>query len=184
MGILAALWPRLDAARVAQEHGPAVYRRLKRIFGPEADVDDAYQSVFVEVLRSLPSYAGRARLGAWIRRITYNVAYQEMRLRYRQPELVELKDAAASCDDPSVELERREAMRMVYRALGELTPSLRLVLVLHDIEGLTLKEISIATGRPVPTVASRLAAARAGLARVVAEVVSPGSFERAREVES
>ena len=41
--------------QVVREHGPTVHRQLERIFGPHADVDDVFQNVFIEVLRSLPS---------------------------------------------------------------------------------------------------------------------------------
>lgn len=47
--------------QVVREHGPMVHRHLKRIFGPQADVDDAFQNVFIEVLRSLPKI-GRAHV--------------------------------------------------------------------------------------------------------------------------
>ena len=169
MNVLARLWPRPDADAVVRAHGAEVYRLLKRIFGPSADIDDAYQSVFVEVIRSLPSYAGRARLSAWIRRITHNVAYQEMRLRYRRPEVVGLETVALATPPPEVAFEHRETLRRVYAILEDLDPAQRLALVLHDIEGLTLKEIADETGRPLPTVASQLAAGRARLVRGMAE---------------
>jgi RNA polymerase sigma-70 factor, ECF subfamily len=166
MSIL-GLWPRPSADKVVHEHGAWVYRRLKRIFGPRADIDDAYQSVFVEVIRSLPSFSGRAQLSTWIRRITYNVAYQEMRLRYRRPEVLGLGESNLGSVDLGVELEEREAVRRLYVALEELEPAQRLAVVLHDLEGLTLKEIANQTGRPLPTIASQLATGRARLAQAM-----------------
>ncbi len=184
MSVLARLFPRPSAEAVVREHGAEVHRLLRRIFGPTADIDDAYQSVFVEVIRSLPSFAGRARLSAWIRRITYNVAYHEMRLRYRRPEAVDLEEAAPAAPALEAELDGREAMRCLYEALAALDASQRLAVVLHDIEGLTLKEIAHETGRPLPTVASQLAAGRARLARAMsgAGVLAAGAAAR-KEVE-
>src|SRR5688500_5007201 len=91
---LTSLWDNLlgppPPEKVVERYGPQVYRHLKRIFGPQADIDDVYQCVFLEILRSLPSFEGRAQLSTWIRRITWNVAYQEMRSQYRQRCHVEL----------------------------------------------------------------------------------------------
>ena len=84
MSLLPKVWSPQSPEEVVKEHGPMVYRQLKRIFGGHADVDDVYQMVFIEVLRSLPSFKGRAKLATWIRRITWNVAYQEMRGQYRR----------------------------------------------------------------------------------------------------
>jgi RNA polymerase sigma-70 factor, ECF subfamily len=168
MSLLGALWQPPAPAAVVREHGPEVYRLLRRIFGPRADIDDTYQTVFVEVLRSLPSFAGRARLSAWIRRITWNVAYQEMRLRYREQCVTTLDDHEPAGSDPQPSLQAREALRALHAALAELDPKQRLAVTMHDIEGCTLKEISEATGRPLPTVASQLAAGRARLADALA----------------
>jgi RNA polymerase sigma-70 factor (ECF subfamily) len=152
--------------RVVREHGPMVYRQLKRIFGPASDVDDVFQMVFVEILRSLPSFQGRARLSTWIRRITWNVAYQEMRAQYRKPQatLFEETEGTGALDrHPEECVEAREAMRRLYAGLQMLDAKQRIAVVLHDIEGHTLKEISKALGRPLQTIASQLHAGRARL---------------------
>lgn len=186
--MIAALlpWARPTAAAVVRDHGAEVLRRLRRIFGPAADVDDVYQSVFVEVIRSLPSYAGRAHLSAWIRRITYNVAYQEMRLRYRRPELLPLDEAVEpTAPPPEGALESREALRAFHAALGVLEPSQRLAVVLHDVEGLKLREIAVATGRPLSTVASQLAAGRARVAALLGgQAARRDGWGRREEAES
>jgi RNA polymerase sigma-70 factor (ECF subfamily) len=151
---------------VVREHGPMVHRHLQRIFGPRADVDDLFQNVFVEVLRSLPRFEGRSRLSTWIRRITWNVAYQEMRLRYRSPAAVvfdEERVAHGELRDVEAGVEGRDAMRRLYAGLERLEPKQRMAVVMHDIEGLTLKEIGRALGRPLQTVASQLHAGRARL---------------------
>ncbi|MBN1962704.1 MAG: sigma-70 family RNA polymerase sigma factor [Deltaproteobacteria bacterium] len=184
MSILGHLWPRPTAERVVRDYSEWVYRRLKRIFGPNADIDDAYQTVFVEVIRALPSFAGRSQLSTWIRRITYNVAYQEMRLRYRQPECTEIDESNIGQTDVTYLIEAREASRCLYAALSDLEPTQRLAVVLHDLEGLTLKDISTQTGRPLPTIASQLASGRARLARCFAARVFANKLEDSVKVGS
>ncbi len=154
-------WKPVTADEVTRDYADQVYRQLKRTFGPKADVDDLFQNVFIEVLRSLPTWSGRARLGAWIRRVTTNVAYQEMRLSYRRPtEVAYDEQLEHSADTP----ERGARAAELYRALADLDPKLRIVVALYDIEGLTMKEIGTELGRPLPTIQSQLKVARTRLA--------------------
>jgi RNA polymerase sigma-70 factor (ECF subfamily) len=153
--------------QVVRDHAQSVYRHLRRIFGPQADIDDVFQSVFVEIIRSLPDFRGRARLSTWIRRITWNVAYQEMRQSYRRPPLVELEERPASAvnnENAEAKLAKVQALRRLYEALDAMDPRERIAVLLHDVEGYTLKEISASLGRPLQTIASRLHSGREHLA--------------------
>jgi RNA polymerase sigma-70 factor, ECF subfamily len=153
--------------QVVREHSADVLRLLRRIFGPNIDVDDVFQAVFVEVIRSLPAFKGEAKLKTWIHRITLNVAYQEMRVNYREREVRSTDDLETlAVDDPegARSFERAEQRKMLYEGLKELSPKKRFAVILHDIEGHTLKEISEMTGRPLQTVASQVRTGRAELA--------------------
>lgn len=175
-------WKPVSADEVTREYADPVYRQLKRIFGPRADVDDLFQNVFIEVLRSLPTWSGRARLGAWVRRVTTNVAYQEMRLSYRRPtEVAYDEQLDRAPDDPERALRSHE----LYRALFELEPKLRIVVVLYDIEGLTMKEIGQQLGRPLPTIQSQLQTARSRLAEALTDQgTASGGRGKARDEDS
>lgn len=168
-------WRQPTPREVVEAHGPAVYAHLRRIFGPDADVDDVFQQVFEEVLKSLPRFQGRSKLRTWIYRITVNVAYQEMRLQYRRPAAVPL-DEAHEPEDPhdlEADLDARAAKALLYDCLEELSPKLRMVVVLRDIEGKTLPEIAEQLGRPLPTVVSQSKTARTQLGRLVRRRVRP-----------
>lgn len=157
------LWHRLvppAPEQVVRDCARQVQTDLRRIFGPRAELDDLTQTVFVEVLRALPGFIGRSRLETWVRRITWNVAYQEMRQGYRRARWEtreEIEAVAPAAHDP----EHRVRLARLYDALDALSPKHRVVVVLHDIEGYTLKEIATALGRPLQTVASQLHSGRA-----------------------
>lgn len=170
-------WRRPTAREVVERHGPDVYAHLKRIFGPDADVDDLFQQVFEEVLKALPRFQGRSKLRTWLHRITLNVAYQEMRLQYRRPPPVSLDEAREPADpvDLEADVESRAAKAMLYSCLEELSPKLRMVVVLRDIEGRTLPEIAESLGRPLPTVVSQSKTARAQLGRLLRRRVQTGA---------
>jgi RNA polymerase sigma-70 factor (ECF subfamily) len=164
VALIDCLRSRPSPEEVVRDHSADVLRLLRRIFGPSADVDDVFQAVFVEVIRSLPAFQGRAKLRTWIHRITLNVAYQEMRLRYREREVRstdEMDDLPAHEDET---FEMAEQRKLLYAGLEQLSPKKRIAVTLHDIEGHTLKEISEMTGQPLQTVASQLRTGRAELA--------------------
>lgn len=161
---------------VVRDHGRHVARLLYRLFGPDADIEDVYQAVFVEVLRSLPAFKGTAKLSTWIHRITLNVAYQEMRMQYRER-------AVRSSDDPETVLatvpaagcafDRADARRQLYDGLATLDAKKRIAVLLHDVEGYTLKEVGEQLGRPLQTVASQVRSGRAELARFMSDSKPP-----------
>lgn len=168
MALIDRLVGRPKPEEVVAEHRAMVARLLRRVFGPRADIDDVFQAVFVEVLRSLPSYAGRAQLRTWVHRITLNVAYQEMRLRYRESRVrVKVEDVEALAHDhgnAEADAIQAQATRQLYEALEVLDPKKRIAVILHDLEGHTLKEVSEILGRPLQTVASQVKFGRAELA--------------------
>ena len=176
---------RLSPQHVVEQYGPHVYRQLKRIFGPHADVDDVFQAVFVEVLRSLPSFRGRSKLSTWIRRIAWNVAYQEMRTQYRHlcvgPLIVEPISPEQPVDDLA---QRNRDLDRLYRALAQIDPKLRAAIILHDIEDKTLKEVAEILGRPLQTVASQVRTARARLTEQMARQENVLPARSSREVVS
>lgn len=188
MNVLSKLLQAPSPEEVVRQHGPQVFRHLKRIFGPQADVDDVFQIVFVEVLRSLPTFKGRAKLSTWIRRITWNVAYQEMRMQYRTPKMTSYEDWKVGPDDGNdvtnnaeEAAARRQSVARLYACLETLDPKQRMPVVLHDIEGRTLKEISKSLGRPLQTVASQL---HAGRAKLAAGMRGDGQHRRRRDEEA
>lgn len=168
MALIDRLIGRPKPEEVVAEHRAMVARLLRRIFGPRADIDDVFQAVFVEVLRSLPSYAGKAQLRTWIHRITLNVAYQEMRLRYRESrvrvKVEDVEDLAQVEGSAEAEVMKAQEARQLYEALEYVDPKKRIAVILHDLEGHTLKEVSEILGRPLQTVASQVKFGRAELA--------------------
>ena len=142
-----------------------------RLFGT-GDADDVFQNVFVEVIRSLPRFAGRSKLSTWIHRVALNVAYQEMRHRYQRDRVgtVDMNDTLPSSANVHDDVQRQDAARRVRTALSALPPKQRMAVTLHDLEGMTLRAIADDLGVPLQTVATRVRAGRAALAETLAEL--------------
>ena len=142
---------------------------LYRVIGDRADLDDLVQEVFVIAFRGLERFRGDARLSTWLYRICVNVALGRIRSRKRRPppigvvDLEETVSADPNADRPETpqqSLERRRDQETVYRALEHLAPKKRIVLYLHEIEGLDLKEIAYLVDSNPVTVRTRLFYAR------------------------
>ena len=150
---------------------------LYRVIGDRTDLDDLVQEVFVIAFRGLERFRGDARLSTWLYRICVNVALGRIRSRKRRPPPLGGLDLDAHTNaDPMTErpetpqqsLERRRDQETVYRALENLAPKKRIVLYLHEIEGLDLKEIAYLVDSNPVTVRTRLFYARREFYKILA----------------
>ena len=150
-----------------------VAANLFRVLGDRNELDDLVQEVFVIAFRGIDRFRGDAKLSTWLYRICVNVALGRLRTRSRKPLPIPLGDATpepegAEIESPERQLLRREDVARVYRALDTLAPKKRVVLVMHEIEGLDIKEIAAIVGAPLVTVRTRLHYARKEFYRCIA----------------
>src|SRR5215467_171343 len=109
----------------------------------------------------------------WLLAIVRNTAYRWLSNRRRSGTVVSLEEAFAegsgqddiAADEPTAEERLIGAAERDYvlRALAELPPAFREVLVLREIEALSYRDIAEVTGVPVGTVMSRLSRGRGEL---------------------
>jgi RNA polymerase sigma-70 factor (ECF subfamily) len=149
-----------------------IWRSLRRLGVPFAQVDDAAQEVFVVATRRIADIEeGRERsfLFAAALRIAKDVHRSASRRRESGDEA-----AVGAAIDPAPltdELaERMRAREKLDRALDLLPLELRAVFVLFEIEELTLTEIADVLAIPRGTAASRLRRSREAFSRATREV--------------
>jgi RNA polymerase sigma-70 factor (ECF subfamily) len=163
-----------------------VYRNARRLGVPESAADDVVQEVFLVLHRRLAEYDGRATLRAWVYGILANTVRDYRRsFRRKQSQLV----AAESDDDlgpassrhgPEQHAERRRDMRLLLALLEELSEEQREVIVLAELEQLSIPEICACIGGNPNTVYSRLRVARETLkAKLTRRLLSAQRKERA-----
>lgn len=157
-----------------QRYRNQVAANLYRVMNTRTDLDDLVQEVFVIAFRGLDRFRGDARLSTWMYRICVNVALGRIRSKTRRPPPI-LTDQPigetpeASPEHPRQILERKQERDRVYRILETMPAKKRIVLFLHEIEGLDLKEISYVLGVNPVTVRTRLFYARREFYRLIAE---------------
>jgi RNA polymerase sigma-70 factor (ECF subfamily) len=154
----------LEFDAVVAEHGPYIWRVLRRLGVRPSDIEDVWQETFIVVHRKLGAFEGRSQLRTWLSAIAVRVAsdYRSRAHRRREQATEEVPDdgAAASQHDDLVEQERRA---LLDKLIAELKPEQREVIVLYEFAELPMQEVAEALGVPLQTAYSRLHAGRKAL---------------------
>lgn len=153
-----------DVRELFDAHYAAVWRLIRRLGVPPAQVDDAAQEVFwVAARRFADIEPGREK--SFLYGVALRVASNELRRHLARSEApltstdVELTLADAA-PDPEDSLAQRRALTLLHQALAQLPVELRTVLVLFELEGLEVASIAEIEGIPLGTASSRLRRAR------------------------
>src|SRR5262245_48446698 len=147
------------AASIAWDRfAPLVRGLLRRSFGPQTDVDDLLQEVFLRFFRQVPTLRDPTAVRSFLIGITIRVVGSELRRR-RVRRWLHLTDTGAVPDVPAAETddEAREAVKRLYVILDRLEDSGRLAFLLRHVEGLELTEVADALGLSLATTKRRLA---------------------------
>jgi len=161
--------------RFVERHQAAVLRLLRTGAASEADAEDAFQEAFIAAWRAAASFSAGVTARGWILTIARNALHRQYRRRVGEPAafvpLDELERDAGwgSEEPPDAVLERLEDRASLERALGDLTPADREVLVLRDLEELSGDETAAVLGITLRAMKSRLHRARLRLAAALKE---------------
>ncbi|HET9481378.1 MAG TPA: sigma-70 family RNA polymerase sigma factor [Candidatus Polarisedimenticolia bacterium] len=160
---------------LVRQYQSRVFRVAIHYMRDEEEARDAAQEAFVRVYRNLHGFRGEERFLPWLLRIGRNVCIDRRRRIKARPEHAgvgledtgELLDSRISPEAASMEDSRR---RLVHRALVQLSEPHREVILLKEIQGLSIEEIASMLGVAEGTVKSRSNRARIELARAVLEL--------------
>jgi RNA polymerase sigma-70 factor (ECF subfamily) len=152
-----ALLGEVSLEEQAEAQLPRIERLLLRILGPRADMEDLVQTVFLELMRALPSRRGGSELSTFVGGITVNVARRAMRpsafARRRGPMP---EHPAAMCADPEEAVAARRQMARVRAALELISPKKRIAFCLWALEGMDVPDIAAAMGASEAATRSRI----------------------------
>jgi len=142
-----------------------VFALLSRMLGHGPEVEDLAQETFVRAYRAFPGFdlAGPAKPSTWLLTIATRLALDaRKKKKLDQTELDETNDGAASRtgSTPEIALERRQLGRAIAAAADTLPDDQRAALVLAEMHGLSIAEISEALMIPENTAKTRLFRAR------------------------
>jgi RNA polymerase sigma-70 factor (ECF subfamily) len=161
---------RAEFARLVDVTSAAIYRLGLKMLNDPQDAEDVLQETYLKALRALPTFEGRSSLSTWLHRIAVNEAL--MILRKRRP-VVPIEEEASDDDEvnepvqlvdfsqlPERELLSSVSQRFLDGAIQRLSPGLRSVFLLRDVEGLSIKETAETLNLTEMNVKTRLLRAR------------------------
>jgi RNA polymerase sigma factor (sigma-70 family) len=148
---------------LVRRHGPMVMGVCRRVLHHSHEAEDAFQATFLVLVRKAATLQAPGLLGNWLYGVAYRTAL-EARTAAAQRRAKEAKVAAPTQIPEDTWADLRPVLD---QELNRLPDKYRAVVVLCDLEGKTRKEAARHLGWPEGTVASRLASARALLAKRV-----------------
>jgi RNA polymerase sigma-70 factor (ECF subfamily) len=171
-------------------HIGRMYNYVARMVGDPVEAEDLTQEAVLRAHRAITSFRGGATFQTWLYRIATNICVDALRKRSRKNSRVSsldnplragesemARDVADGARDPQALLEASELRAEVSRAIRQLSPKLRAVVVLFDLQGLTYEEIAHSLRLPLGTVKSRLFNARSRLRDLLTPYVTSRSEE-------
>ncbi|NJL26974.1 MAG: sigma-70 family RNA polymerase sigma factor [Thermoanaerobaculia bacterium] len=162
---------------LVKRHDRRLYNLAMGIVRQPQDAEEVVQNAFLAALEHLGGFRGEAAFSTWLVRIATHAALKVLRKR-RGLDVVSL-DAATDPDDegaiahpeyiadwrenPAQNAERSELRAQLTHAIDQLSEGHRLVFLLRDVEGLSVKETAEVLSLSVPNVKVRLLRARLAL---------------------
>ena len=141
-----------------------------RYLGDRNDVQDVSQETFIKAYRAIPNFRGESAFYTWLYRIAINTAKNHLVSKSRRPPNIdididdgEFQDNSAVLRDnesPQASLATKQMEEVIFRAIENLPPELRVAVTLREFEGLSYEEIARMMDCPVGTVRSRIFRAR------------------------
>ena|SRR5688572_12469134 len=162
-----------------ERHRDKVFNITYRMLGNRAEAEDVAQEVFITVFKTIETFREEAKFSTWLYRVTVNhcknrIKYLARRHDRDRDELDETMHSpngvnintnysAPRTPQPDRALEGVQMESILQKAIESLDDEHRIVVVLRDIEDLSIEEICEITSLPDGTVKSRLHRARLAL---------------------
>lgn len=170
-----------DLVRRYQER---IYATIYHMTANHDDANDLAQDTFIKAYRALKSFKGDSSFFTWVYRIAVNKTINFLKQRKKRSQM-SLNDldcnaehdpdlvALISEKNPRRDLNLAELQQKLNEAMQKLSDVHRLVVTLHDVQGLSHDEISKIMDCNTGTVRSRLFYARQQLQAYLSDYLKP-----------
>ena len=172
----------------------ATFVAARAVLDNDADAEEAAQEAVLKAFTHIGSFRGESKFSTWLIQITINESRMKLRKQHRH--LYESVDEPRSDEEgdywprdfadwreiPSEALERKELRQALRKALDSLAPKYRQVLILRDVQELSVAETAAALGLTQQNVRARLLRARLQMRDALAPGID-GGWSRGREYE-
>jgi RNA polymerase sigma-70 factor (ECF subfamily) len=161
-----SLSPTLARARaefeaLVQDIRPELHRYCARMIGSVVDGEDVVQEALAKAFYSLPTITPIANMRGWLFRIAHNKAIDYLRRSNQQH--MEYLDEQPLVAEPDLPLEEQELVAVALSVFVQLAPKQRSCVILKDVIGYSLTEISELLNATIPEIKAALHRGRARL---------------------
>jgi len=140
---------------LVSRHQERVFALAYHIIGNAEDAADAQQEVFVRAWAKLHAFRGQSAFATWLHRITVNACIS--RMRRRRPVCSPERDESPAREADQRDCQDRLVDAVVVRQLLATIPANhRVILVLREVEGMSIEEIAQVTDSSVEAVRKQL----------------------------
>jgi RNA polymerase sigma-70 factor (ECF subfamily) len=147
-------------------HGK-VFRVILRLVQNSSDAEDLTQETFLKAQKNLPNLKRPERVSSWLYRIASNTSLDFLRQSARRRDnglaLLPIENAEtvpSKLPSPTAAFDTTETENCVQEYVNKLPDQYRVVIVLHDLEGLPLKQVAEVMGSSLGATKVRLHRAR------------------------
>jgi len=142
-------------------HYEGVRRLIATVIGPDAELDDITQDVFIQAFISLRKFRKESSLSTWLHRIAVHCALSRLRGHVtRRKILIDQKIETHVPVDAESNVDARRMLRRLYDILDAVSPLRRVAFTLFEIEGRAIEEVAAITNVSQATAKSRIWFAR------------------------
>lgn len=153
-----------------ERHKDLVFRFVANMVRSRDEAEDLVQETFVRAFQNIGGYRDQAKFTTWLLRIATNLATDRIRMTQRRSHLEQqqakgglLWMTEGNPEDPNMNLESAETVRILREVILELPEHHRSMIVLRDIEGREYEDIAQMVGTSVGGVKLRVLRARRAL---------------------
>jgi RNA polymerase sigma-70 factor (ECF subfamily) len=163
-----------DFETLVSRMAPGLFRFALSLTGAPADAEDLVQETLMRAFEKRETFRNEASPRTWMHRILHHLAIDRARRSRREVPVAEVeekwRDDAYSVDSAAV-VERAETREELQDALVRLPFIYRSAVVLHDVEGWTMKNVADVQGLNLPAAKQRLRRGRMMLVTALASGV-------------
>ena len=158
---------------LVRRHGPLVWAVCRHLLPEHADAEDAFQAVFLALVRSASTIRDGRTLPAWLHGVAVRVATRARR-EFARRRARERRAAAPEADRPVPDAAWESLVAAVHEEVQRLPDAERTAFVLCDLEGVSQPDAAARLGWPLGSLSGRLCKARQRLLeRLTARGVAP-----------
>lgn len=163
----------MAAKELSIRYRPQIYKKVFNVLKNTSDAEEVTNDVLFHIYKNARDFKGDGTFSHWIDQIALNLSFAFIPRRSlgRRVSLKKLNDAYLEAypasesefpvpENPETRAYQNELDLSLREILDELSPQLRVTLLLHDLEGFTPREIAEELKIPINTVYTRLLRAR------------------------